>query len=200
MGDTSWQLFVYRLPAEPSRVRVAVWRALRRLGALPLGQAILALPDLGDLAAQLDEIEQRIDQEGGTSWRFPMSDLSPKMDTRLTAEWNALRSHEYSEIVEECQTKFKREIEFELFRGNLTAAESEEIEADLDKIKAWLARVVARDWFEAEGRTVAEAEVVSCEEMLNDFTEKVFLAESQEGPVTSAPREVPWGSATSSDD
>lgn len=193
---TSWQLFVYRLPTEPSRVRVAVWRALRRLGALPLGQAILAMPNLGDLASQLDEIEQRITEEGGTSWRFPLTDLAPEMGARLKSEWNALRTHEYAEIVEECRTKFKREIEFELFRGNLTAAESEEIEADLDKIKAWLERVVARDWFEADGRAEAESELVSCEAMLNDFTEKVFLAESQEGHVTSVPPEVPWGSAT----
>lgn len=199
MSQTSWQLFVYRLPAEPSRVRVAVWRALRRLGALPLGQAILVVPDLGDLAEQLDEVEQRITREGGTSWRFPLNDIAPDMDARMKAEWNALRTHEYAEIVEECRTKFKREIEFELFRGNLTAAESEEIEADLEKIKGWLGRVTARDWFEAEGRAEAEAELVSCEDMFNDFTEKVFLAESQEGHVTEVPPEVPWGSVKPSD-
>ena len=49
---------------------------------------------------------------------------------------------EYEEIVEECETKFEREIEFEIFRGNLTAAEAEEIEADLEKIKTWFERVV----------------------------------------------------------
>jgi hypothetical protein len=29
----SWRVITYRLPAEPSRHRVAVWRELRRLGA-----------------------------------------------------------------------------------------------------------------------------------------------------------------------
>src|SRR5260370_9926577 len=40
----SWQLITYRLPAEPSRHRVAAWRQLRRLGAVPLQQGTWALP------------------------------------------------------------------------------------------------------------------------------------------------------------
>src|SRR5215831_17921439 len=34
----SWRVITYRLPAEPSRHRVAVWRELRRLGAVSLQQ------------------------------------------------------------------------------------------------------------------------------------------------------------------
>ncbi|MGI8415812.1 MAG: Chromate resistance protein ChrB, partial [Nakamurella sp.] len=37
---------VVRVPAEPSRHRVAVWRELRRIGALSLGQATWAVPDV----------------------------------------------------------------------------------------------------------------------------------------------------------
>src|SRR5262249_60457887 len=39
-----WMVLVVRLPAEPSRHRVAVWRELRRLGALSLGQGVWTLP------------------------------------------------------------------------------------------------------------------------------------------------------------
>jgi Protein ChrB, N-terminal len=39
-----WIVLVVRLPADPSRHRVAVWRALHRVGALSLGQGVWALP------------------------------------------------------------------------------------------------------------------------------------------------------------
>lgn len=190
---TAWHLFTYRLPLQPSRARVGVWRALRRLGSLPLGQSILALPDLGDLADQLDGIEARISNDGGTSWRFLLNALPAEMAERLQTEWNALRAHEYSEVIEECRTKFNREIEFEIFRGNLTGAEAEEIEADLDKIKAWHDRIVARDWFGAPNRIEAEQQIAESEVLYHDFAEKVYLAETSEGPRTDLPRDLPWG-------
>ena len=35
-----------RLPAQPARHRMALWRELRRSGAIALGQAVWAVPDL----------------------------------------------------------------------------------------------------------------------------------------------------------
>ncbi|MFC9501999.1 Chromate resistance protein ChrB [Streptomyces sp. NPDC057002] len=41
-----WLVLVIKLPAEPSRHRVAVSRELRKVGALSLGQGIWAVPDV----------------------------------------------------------------------------------------------------------------------------------------------------------
>jgi hypothetical protein len=188
-----WQLLIYRLPATPSRARVAAWRELRRLGALPLQQSVAAVPELGDLPARLDAIQRRIESEGGTAYRFRLLELSPEQEAALRRDWNELRTQEYAEIVEECETKFEREVDFELFRGNLTGAEAEELEADLDKIKAWLRRVRARDLFDAEGRGEAEAAIARCERALEDFVERVYLAEQAEGPSLERPVQLPWG-------
>ncbi|GAB2984163.1 hypothetical protein LWP59_17980 [Amycolatopsis acidiphila] len=38
-----WLVLVVQVPAEPSRHRVAVWRELRRIGALSLGQGTWAV-------------------------------------------------------------------------------------------------------------------------------------------------------------
>ena len=108
-------------------------------------------------------------------------------------EWSALRTQEYEEIVEECETKFEREIEFEIFRNNLTASEAEEIEADLEKLRAWFARVTARDVFGAPARDRAEAAIARCARLLEDFEHRVFLAESEDGPSLAPPARVPWG-------
>ena len=126
--------------------------------------------------------------EGGTSYRFAVA-----ADPRLEHDWNALRTQEYEEIVEECETKFEREIEFEIFRNNLTASEAEEIEADLEKMRAWFARVTVRDVFGAPSRERAEAAIVRCAGLLEDFEQRVFLAETEEGPSLAPPAKLPWG-------
>jgi hypothetical protein len=190
---TQWQLFVYRLPSKPSSARVAVWRDLRRIGALPLQQAVVALPEAGGLSERLDAVEARVAAEGGSSYRFRVPDLPAASGERLRTEWNALRTHEYEEIVEECETKFAREVAFEIFRENLTASEAEEIEADLDKLRRWFARVTERDVFAAPARDRAEAAIEACSRLLDDFVERVFHAESEEGPSVAPPRDVPWG-------
>ena len=183
-----WHLFVYRLPSKPSSARVAVWRDLRRLGALPLQQAVVALPADRGFEGRLDAVEARVATEGGSSYRFVVDG-----DARLEADWNALRHQEYEEIVEECETKFEREIEFEIFRGNLTAGEAEEIEADLDKLRAWFARVDARDVFGAPARERAAAAIERCARQLEDFERRVFEAESEDGPSLAPPAKLPWG-------
>jgi len=185
---SGWHLFVYRLPSKPSSARVAVWRDLRRLGALPLQQAVVALPLGRGFEERLDAVEARVATEGGSSYRFEVADAE-----RLEREWNALRRQEYEEIVEECETKFEREIEFEIFRGNLTASEAEEIEADLEKIRAWFGRVSERDVFGAPGRERAEAAIARCAQLLEDFERRVFEAESEEGPSLAPPAKLPWG-------
>jgi hypothetical protein len=185
-----WHLFVYRLPTKSSSMRVAVWRELRRIGALPLQQAVVALPENGRLSDKLDAIAERVRNQGGVVYRFVLTDLSAEDRDRLEGEWNALRTQEYEEIVEECETKFEREIEFEVFRGNLTAAEAEEIEADLEKIKTWFERVCARDV--VSGREHAEAAIAKCERLLDDFVQRVYDAETEHGPSLQPPAETAW--------
>jgi Protein ChrB, N-terminal len=188
----SWHIFVYRLPTKSSSMRVSVWRELRRIGALPLQQAVVALPEEGGMSDKLDAIAERVRNQGGIVYRFPLHQLREEDDARLTEEWNALRTQEYEEIVEECETKFEREIEFEIFRGNLTAAEAEEIEADLEKIKVWFERVCARDVFVVAGRERAEEAIARSERLLDDFVERVYDAETEHGPSFEPPASAEW--------
>lgn len=190
--DIAWHLFVYRLPTNPSRARVAVWRELRRLGALQLQNSVIAMPDLGGLGEALDAIETRVISDGGTVYRFVLDNLNAPRQEQLRRDWTALREHEYAELIEECETKFQREIEFEIFRNNLTGSEAEEIEADLEKIQTWFQRIAERDWFGAPNRAGAEAALAECQRLLDDFVERVFLAEAAEGQSTEPPAHLSW--------
>jgi hypothetical protein len=56
----------------------------------------------------------------------------------------------------------------------------EESEADLERLRKWLSRVRARDYFDADGRAEAEAAVAACAEALAQFEAEALAAEQPE--------------------
>jgi hypothetical protein len=182
-----WLLLVYRVPTEPASKRVGIWRDLKRLGGLYLQQCVCIVPDRPALAAELDRIVGKIVAGGGESTIFPVPVLPPDDETRIIAAFRVQRNKEYAEIVEECETKFVKEIEFEHFRQNYTFEETEEIGQDLEKIRGWFARIVERDWFEAEGREGVEAWIARCQTLLDEFEQEVYRRQGDGTGGTDAP-------------
>jgi hypothetical protein len=170
----SWLLLVYKVPSEPSRVRVGVWRELKRLGALYLQQAVAIFPDQPAVHDGLAQVRARITEVGGTYHFFELAQVATDHEANLVRGFRDLAGKEYAEIVEECETKFLKEIEFERFRGNFTFEEAEEIRQDLEKIRRWFDRVVGRDWFAAEGRAEVERWLERCETELELFEGDVY--------------------------
>jgi hypothetical protein len=174
MAESAWLLLVYRVPTEPASKRVTVWRDLKRLGAFYLQQCVAVLPDLPDLRVELEQISAKIEAFDGESTLFEVPRLRAHDEARIVESFRALRNHEYQEIIEECETKFVKEIEFEHFRQNYTFEEAEEIGQDLEKIRRWFDRIVARDWFGASLRADVEGWIERCAELLSDFEHTVY--------------------------
>ena len=63
-------MLAYRLPREPSTPRIAVWRRLRRLGALQLVDGLVALPLDPHTREALEWVAEEVEQAGGeaTVW------------------------------------------------------------------------------------------------------------------------------------
>ncbi len=66
----TWVLLAYRLPREPSTPRIALWRALKRLGAAQLLDGLVALPADSRTREQLEWLADDILAAGGdaTLW------------------------------------------------------------------------------------------------------------------------------------
>jgi hypothetical protein len=168
-----WLLLIYRVASEPSSNRVWVWRELKRIGALYLQNCVCIVPDRPDLHEAILAVRERIDAMEGSSNLIEIPKLSNRDRQSVISEFQALVSLQYEEIIEECQTKFVKEIEFERFRGNYSFAEAEEISRDLDKIRDWYDVVKNRDWFNAPGREQVAEEIGHCEALLEEFYEEV---------------------------
>jgi hypothetical protein len=185
-----WLLLVYRVPSEPASKRVAIWRDLKRLGALYLQQCVCLVPHTEALAAAFDRVHSKIVDDGGEALCMEISQLRPADETKIIDAFRALRDKEYDELIEECATKFVKEIEFERFRHNYTFEEAEEIEHDLDKIRRWFTRIVERDWFAAPRRAQAEAWIDQCQVLLDAFEHDVYERDSQESASQGTPHAV----------
>jgi hypothetical protein len=178
-----WWVLVYRVPSEPASKRVAIWRDLKRMGALYLQQCVCILPQLEHVGAELERLQAKIAAMEGDAMRLEVPVLAPADEARIVGNFRTERSNEYAEIVEECQTKFVKEIEFERFRENYTFEEAEEIAQDLEKIRRWFDRVRERDWFAADRRGEVDAWLERCQELLSAFEEDVYQRQGSGEPT-----------------
>ncbi len=172
--DGPWLLLIYRVPSDSSRARVAVWRDLKRLGGLYVQQAVCVLPDREDTWSGMERVRTRIDELGGSSIFLTLTDVDADARAQFVQGFRSQSAKEYAEIVEECDTKFVKEIEFERFRENYTFEEAEEIRQDLEKLRRWLDKVETRDWMGADGKELAHKKVDECEALLEAFEADVF--------------------------
>jgi DNA-binding transcriptional regulator PaaX len=175
-GDGArWLVLTVRVPAAPSRHRVAVWRELRRVGALSLGQGAWAVPDapvFADGVARVIELAQRGEGEVVV---LTASGRTEHDAARLEALFTAERTEEWDEFLADC-AKFDAEIAKEIRIGKFTMAELEEEEQSLERLRRWHRELAARDVFGAPAAAEAHQQLKQCTEVLADYTERVFAA------------------------
>ena len=174
----SWLLFIYRVPSEPSRHRVAVWREMKRMGGLYLQSCVCLLPAFKGIRNRLKEVAGRIEGMEGSSLTLEIRRIAEPQLAEIVGSFRDQSRREYDEIIEECTTKFQKEIEFERFRKNFTYEEAEEIYSDLEKIRNWLQLVTQRDWFGSAGRDEAEQQLALSTEAYEQFEKECFAASS----------------------
>ncbi len=168
-----WIVLTYRLPGDPSRHRVAVWRELRRVGAVSLQQATWAVPDRADFTAGVARAVARVERAGGDALVLSAVPRGEGMEGRLEARFTADREDEWKEFVAEC-SKFEAEIEKEIRTQKFTPAELDEEEQNLDRLRRWFRELRGRDVFVAPSQQEAEQRLKACGESLEDFAERVF--------------------------
>ena len=94
----SWLLLDYKLPAQPSALRVYVWRKLKRLGAILLNDAVWVLPDTPRTAEHFQWLVAEIQEMKGDAnvWRanlvlgLPEETLIEQFKKQVEGECKAL--------------------------------------------------------------------------------------------------------------
>lgn len=166
-----WLLFSYRLPREPSRLRLAAWRRLRRVGAVLLHETVWALPADPKTREHLEWLAEEIEENGGTTLLWQAESLSASQERQTVARFRAEAEARYREIARSANA----------IRRVATAANRnrsrERLRHALRQLKG-LQRAVRlerrRDYFRVDGRQEAEgalrAAVAAIEERLSSRT------------------------------
>jgi hypothetical protein len=96
---TRWVLLVYRLPREPSRHRVAVWRKLRDLGALYLQDGVATLPEDAVTREQLEWLQLRVREAGGEATLWEARPGTVAEEAELVGNFRSSREDAYKAII-----------------------------------------------------------------------------------------------------
>ncbi|MGW4797251.1 Chromate resistance protein ChrB [Nonomuraea sp. NPDC004297] len=171
----TWLVLAYRVPSEPTRLRAAVWRKLKSLGAVYLQSSVAAAPRTARSERTLRALRNEI-VETMSGQAFLMSTSSVIGEGDLVALYNAARDDEYEEILDKC-ADFHEGVAKEVRARHYTYGELEENEEDLTKLKGWYEKVRARDVLgAARGKDVVKA-LDECAKTLEGFAASVYQAE-----------------------
>lgn len=141
-GRVSWVLLAYRLPREPSTPRSALWRKLRRLGAVQVLDGLAALPLDARNREQLEWLADEAVEAGGeaTIWVGELG--SSAQERELAARMADAVAVDYRALID--QAVAARE---------LPAGQRQRT---LKRLRRELRRIRARDYFPPPERELAQ--------------------------------------------
>jgi hypothetical protein len=103
-----WLLFVHQLPSTPSNLRVRTWRRLQQLGAIPVKQAVYALPDTPDAREDFEWLRSEVKAAGGDASVFAADNVDPWSDDSLVEDFRRSRQEAYSTLARDIESILKR--------------------------------------------------------------------------------------------
>ncbi len=173
MEITTWLLFTYKVPPEPARKRVALWRRLKSMGAVYLQNGVCLLPRIGDHARRLKILQNDVAEMGGESVILETAALDRPQKEKVISRFMADRKEQYREFISKCED-FEAEIAKETKARHFSYAEIEENEVDLKKLEAWLAKIRKLDFYGATLAGEAQKRLRGCEALLETYAQRVF--------------------------
>ncbi|MDD7834019.1 Chromate resistance protein ChrB [Paenarthrobacter sp. AB444] len=172
MIDERWLLILVQVPSQPSRHRVAVWRELRRIGAVPLSPGTWLLPAHPAFDEGLVRAGELVAKGGGT---WTLVDAVPRQpgDVVFRAAYEAARQEEWAEFMADCR-KFEAEIAKEIAQEKFTFAELEEEEQSLERLRRWFRELKSRDVLHLPLAGDAAEQLARCAAALEGFSSRVY--------------------------
>lgn len=159
-----WLLLIHQLPAKPAYLRVKVWRRLQALGAVAVKNAVYALPANEQTQEDFEWVLKEITEGGGEAMICEAQLIDGVSDQEVRSLFTAARDGDYEAIAKEAR------VLTEALRQDLNAKTKVEGRAQLTRLKAKLAQVVAIDFFGANGRETVDGLLTGLETKLTEGT------------------------------
>ncbi|OOG28832.1 chromate resistance protein ChrB [Thioalkalivibrio denitrificans] len=178
MNTLNWLLLTYKVPPEPAKKRIALWRKLKGMGAIYLQNGVCLLPKTDDHTRRLKIIENEINGMAGESVLLETVALDRAQEEKVVGRFMADRDEEYREFLGKC-ADFESEIAKETAANHFTYAELEENDLDLKKLQLWLEKIAKLDFYGAPLAAEAAERFKGCETVLDAYAQRVFEAHDE---------------------
>ena len=178
MKAQNWLLLTYKVPPEPAKKRIGLWRKLKGMGAVYLQNGVCLLPQSDDHARRLKIIENEIHEMAGQAVLLETVALDKAQEDKVVGRFKADRDEEYEEFIDKCDD-FDAEIAKETKARHFTYAELEENDADLQKLQIWLEKIRKLDFYGAARGVEAQRRLAQCEARLDAYAQRVFEAHEE---------------------
>jgi hypothetical protein len=178
----SWLLLVHQLPAQPAYLRVKVWRRLQALGAIPIKNAVHALPMNEGTQEDFEWLLREIGQGGGGAVLCEARLIDGISDEEVRRLFDQARDADYDEITKEALAAAKS------LRPKLKPEAINDLRSQIARLRKRLADVVSIDFFGAIGRQKAEGAIATLEARLNE--DDTVKQKATDQPKTDAMRDL----------
>jgi hypothetical protein len=160
--DHRWSLLIYRIPTQPSRLRLQVWRRLQALGARYLQDAVCVLPTRDDLRKELCDVANSIRDMGGTAHVFESASVLVS-DQEIIDGFRELADERYEVILK------RIEVAIEFLQKNVGLADIEVAEEALKRERMAYLRAHTISYFGGTVDTMVEVRLEELRRILDDI-------------------------------
>ncbi len=143
-----WALLSYRMPREPSTPRIAVWRRLKTLGVVQIGDGLVALPLDARTKEHLEWVSAQVVEANGQAIVWSASAVAKRDNRHLAAKMNDERDEEYGALIAEVTA--------------ITDSDEEPVaKRTLGRLRREYRRIERRDYFRSPLREEARQAIVT---------------------------------------
>src|SRR6267378_5055460 len=135
--NLAWLLLLVRLPATHSVQRVAIWRKLRKSGAIQIQTSTYVLPDDPPRYETFQWLTQHIRDAGGDATLVRAREIEGFSNAKLIELFNAARAKEYASLREMLR----------IFTA--TARRTSKLGGKLDRIRKQFREIREADFFDS---------------------------------------------------
>ncbi len=158
-GPDRWLLLIHQLPAKPAYFRVKVWRRLQALGAVTVKNAVYALPAGEQAQEDFEWLLNEISDGGGEGMICEARMIDGLTDNDVRNLFNEARSQDYAAVSKDARALLA-------LIGDVDGVPDIELRSRVVRLRTDLERVVARDFFGADGRETVEGLLAGIETKL----------------------------------
>ena len=139
METRSWLLLLFSLPATHKTERVAIWRKLKKTGAIQIKTSTYLLPDTPPQYENFQWLAKQVRDYGGESTLVRAKEIEGLNDEKLVGLFNSAREKQYAELTGPLRSLGQRE----------KTGRDEHFADELEKLKKAYRAIREVDFFDA---------------------------------------------------